>query len=169
MFANIVSPASFCFDSLNFILSRSCCWCFYFVEYTVCICQEGGMPCKVGIRIIFPADLAREIATKRAPTFMNSNAVVLGWITICLSTSPSPTVIPWHWWIAVAHQSLNEICLRLKNDTCNLFLLEILELLLVFRNEGLSTIIRFFYHDNRQWNYVLNNANCTIIDIKFYT
>lgn len=36
---------------------------------------------------------------KRAPIILNLKAVVLGWITIYLSTSSSSLMVLWHWWI----------------------------------------------------------------------
>lgn len=124
---------------------------FYFVAYTVCICQEGGMSCKVGIRIIFTCGFGPRDSYKRAPIILNSKAVVLGWITIYLSTSSSLMVILWHWWIVVAHQRLNGICLRLQKWHLQSIFLSTGNIGITFNFQGwriTSTIIRYFYHDN---------------------
>lgn len=110
----LLSPASYCLHSMNFFLSKSCCWCFTLWHILSAFARKEGCHARSGSELFLPADLAREIAKKRAPIILNSKAVVLGWITIYLSTSSSLMVILWHWWIVVAHQRLNGICLRLQ-------------------------------------------------------
>ena len=53
------------------------------------------------------ADFALDSAANRAPGFLALKSCFPGWMTIYLNISPVPTVIPWHLWIVVPHDSLN--------------------------------------------------------------